>query len=701
MKTFVSPNPITHVRADIVKRLTLRHMGVAFLLALNLLLVSSLAHHSTAATLSSDPFSAPVFDAVLTHDGGQPCGMVSASSPMLADLDGDGSLEIVVGTLRNTLTDGGYAACLAVLNSNGSIRWSHVMIGSINSTPAVGDINGDGKPDIVVGLGAENEPPTPGGVVAFDRNGNQLWYYQTADRIGNSGNPNGLPDGVWASPAIVDVNNDGQKQIVVGAWDGKIHLINGSNGTAFAAPGNNLWPAEMLDTIWSSPAIADLNSDGRPDFIFGGDTSANGPACTSDGGLLRVMYNQPGVGPTHLPGFNTQYGCLAGTGSVFNIAHYGLSVDQSLYSSPVVGDFGSRGKLIIIGSGCAFPIGTNCDRNGSGKWVKIWDRNGNLVATLPTDAPIFGSPALADINGDGVPDIIVGTMGRGWIDGTGAGGTLYAWSGAPGFPLLWARKPGNFVNLTSVLISSSPSIADLNGDGQPEILVGYAGEIEVFDHNGNQLTEHNGTVEPSVPTLWLGRSPVNNSPAVGDLDQSGTLKIVGAGSFCDPTTGVCDGMGRGRAWSASVLGLLNPAPAGRAPTAKLPWPMFRREPTHQAFATTRAAFAPIAPAALNLSSLLGSNIPLNANITLTNVSPVGANYTVNYSTRVSGPTAGTIGPNATVTISIEINPSGLGAGTYNLSMTINAANTDNGVQSLPITLTVEKQVKLFLPFVKP
>ncbi|MEP7200424.1 MAG: hypothetical protein ABI874_11450, partial [Chloroflexota bacterium] len=84
-----------------------------------------------------------------------------------------------------------------------------------------------------------------------------------------------------------------------------------------------------------------------------------------------------------------------------------------------------------------------------------------------------------------------------------------------------------------------------------------------------------------------------------------------------------------------------------------------------------------------------------------NVSPVGANYTVNYSTRVSGPTAGTIGPNATVTISIEINPSGLGAGTYNLSMTINAANTDNGVQSLPITLTVEKQVKLFLPFVKP
>ncbi|MEP7199419.1 MAG: hypothetical protein ABI874_06345, partial [Chloroflexota bacterium] len=45
--------------------------------------------------------------------------------------------------------------------------------------------------------------------------------------------------------------------------------------------------------------------------------------------------------------------------------------------------------------------------------------------------------------------------------------------------------------------------------------------------------------------------------------------------------------------------------------------------------------APLAPAALTLSSLPGSNVPLNANITLKNVSPVGANYTVNYSTRVS------------------------------------------------------------------
>ena len=41
-------------------------------------------------------------------------------------------------------------------------------------------------------------------------------------------------------------------------------------------------------------------------------------------------------------------------------------------ASPVVGDFGSRGKLVVIGSGCAFPVGTNCSGQGNGKWVRVY-----------------------------------------------------------------------------------------------------------------------------------------------------------------------------------------------------------------------------------------------------------------------------------------------------------------------------------------
>ncbi len=576
-----------HRQARRIPTIALVALGLLGLLALGLNITAT--HAST-----TDPFTIPIFDTVLTHDGGQPCGIVFASAPTLVDLDGNGQKEIVVGTIANTSADGGYSACLAVLNSNGSIRWSRVVPGSVNSTPAVDDLNGDGYKEIVVGIGATNDPQTSGGVVAYDRNGNRLWWYKTADRGGSSsGGPNGMPDGVWSSPAIVDLNHNGRKQVVVGGWDMRIHLIDAVTGQAYGAPASNPWPAEMLDTIWSSPAVSDIDGDGVMDFVFGGDISANGTAGTQNGGLLRVMHDVPGYGPTHTAGFNNQYGNL--TGGPYNIGHYGKYVEQSLYSSPVVAEFGDRGKLIIIGSGCAFPIGTNCNNQGYGKWVKVWSHTGQLVATLTTDAPVFSSPTVADVNGDGVPDIIAVTMGSGWYDGSNVGGSLYVWSGQPGFPLLWTAKPKTFSGLLSVLIPSSPIAADLNGDGKVEILVGYTGEIVVFDSTGRQLTETTGAIRAGVPTLWLGRSPVYNAPAAGDLQANGTLQIVAAGSYCFST---CDNLGRVRAWNASLFTaasnpLVTPSGVRSAnwPQSALSWPMFRNDPTHQGY----VAAAPVVP----------------------------------------------------------------------------------------------------------
>ncbi|MBI5878457.1 MAG: hypothetical protein HZB53_12480 [Chloroflexi bacterium] len=540
---------------------------------------------SVHAITPVDPFTTPVFDTALTHDGGQPCGVVYGSSPMLVDLDGNGTQEIVVGTQTNSGAEGDYSACLVVLNSDGTLRWSRVAPGTVNSTPAIDDLNGDGFKEIVVGVGAGSNPTTPGGIVAYDRNGNQLWFYRTLDRNGD-----GVTDGVWASPAIVDLNHDGRKQVVAGGWDLRLHLIDGVTGQAFGAPSNNLWPAEMLDTIWSSPAIADIDGDGKLDFIFGGDISANGAAGTQDGGLLRVMHNEQGIGPAHTTGFNVQYGNL--TGAPLNIGHYGLYVNQSLYSSPVVADYGARGKMIIIGSGCAFPVGTNCNGTGNGKWVKVWSASGQLVATLATDAEVFSSPIVADVNGDSVLDIIATTMGN----ATNGGASVYVWSGQPGFPLLWSMKPKNFGGTQGILIPSSPIASDLNGDGQVEIIVGYAGEITVLDRNGRQLTETTGAIRAGIPTLWLGRAAISNSAAVGDLQGNGSLQIVAAGSFCLAT---CDGVGRVRAWNATLFAAgANPlvqsvrgVRSANWPQSGMAWPMFRHDVTHQGY----EAAAPVVP----------------------------------------------------------------------------------------------------------
>ncbi|MBI5652656.1 MAG: VCBS repeat-containing protein, partial [Chloroflexi bacterium] len=339
--------------------------------------------------------------------GGGNAGYVRHSSPMLADLNGDGTLEIIVGTLQ--AQEIASAPYLSVLNSNGTVLWERQVEGHINSTPAVGDINNDGFPEIVVGLGAENEPQLSGGVVAYDRNGNRLWKVTTLDRIGGAGDvPNGLADGVFASPSIADMNNDGIPEVIFGSWDMRMYVVRGTDGVALSGSGStpyNYWPAEMLDTIWSSPAIADLNGDGKREIIFGGDISYNPAAGTQNGGLLRVFNHNTVDGPKPFPGFNTLYGTICPGGACpTDIGHYGKYVDQTLHSSPAIGDINNDGKLeIVIGSGRAF------DPLTYGKWVKVYDNQGTLLRTLTTDGVVFGSPALADINGDGYLDIIAGT----------------------------------------------------------------------------------------------------------------------------------------------------------------------------------------------------------------------------------------------------------------------------------------------------
>jgi len=65
------------------------------------------------------------------------------SSPALGDIDGDGKLEIVVGSNDDKL--------YALNGEDGSVLWSYTTGGDIVSSPALGDIDGDGKLEIVVG----------------------------------------------------------------------------------------------------------------------------------------------------------------------------------------------------------------------------------------------------------------------------------------------------------------------------------------------------------------------------------------------------------------------------------------------------------------------------------------------------------------------------------------------------------------------
>src|SRR3546814_8054348 len=122
---------------------------------------------------------------------------------------------------------------------------------------AVGDRDGDGRAEVVVGVGSLEVPDQHGGGVVLNANGTKRCAFQTGDKFDqwSGGGPDGFSDGVFSTPALGDVNGDGRPEIVFGAWDHQIRVVN--------AGCQQMAGFENTDTVWSSPALFDGNGEGR------------------------------------------------------------------------------------------------------------------------------------------------------------------------------------------------------------------------------------------------------------------------------------------------------------------------------------------------------------------------------------------------------------------------------------------------------
>jgi len=139
-----------------------------------------------------------------------------SQAPALADLDGDGKLEIIA-----TFTDGTARA----YRHNGSLMWSYnFAAGKIlyASEPVVGDVTGDNELNVVFGTyNPDDNPDTPVGLFALDRNGNQV-----------SGYPLPLPNehvnmrGLRAAPTLADLDGDCRLEILAGSRAGWVYVWN-------------------------------------------------------------------------------------------------------------------------------------------------------------------------------------------------------------------------------------------------------------------------------------------------------------------------------------------------------------------------------------------------------------------------------------------------------------------------------------------
>ena len=542
---------------------------------------------------------------------------VRYSSPVLANMDADADLEIVVG---------GSDGRLYAYNPNGTslagFPYNTGTGAAIESSPAVGDIDDDGQMEIVFGAGSTFTPGAHGGVYALNTNGTLLWQFNTGDF-----NNDGVRDGVYSTPALGDIDGDGKLEVVFGAWDGYVRALNGENGSI-------LWEVFVRDTVWSSPALGDVDRDGYLDVVIGVDAHYEAPFGTPNGGSLHV-FTRDGA---EMPGFPKH-------------------IDEIIQSSPALGDLNGDGWLeIVVGTGNYW---------GAGHQVHVWDHTGNYLSGWPksTGDYCFSSPALGDIDGDGQLEVVIGCND----------GKIYGWdaNGTQKF----ATTVHDHYGYSNWGIGSSPILADVDGDGTPEILFSYNWDVGVLEGNGTQTS-----------TFYQTSYTVSNSPAVGDIDNDGRLEVVVAGGHNNGANGMI------YIWDLTSTSTANP------------WPMFHRDAVHNGHVPA-ASILSTNPASLGFLHQAGDTTPPTLSFRLTNNGDCAVNWTASAPAGLQvSPGSGTVQPVVTdydvVNVKV-LNPTSYSSGTtHNLgSVAVNGTSSCGTVnsRSVPVTFYASNLSRIYLP----
>ena len=388
----------------------------------------------------------------------------------LADLDSDGSLEIVTGgeevyAVRYTGED--------YYDGDRDVRTLGPLTSSAQTlywnTPAVADINLDGyvevaavswndaKLHVVDYHGVElpgwpksvnplgSTAPNPLGSVCLadvDADGRMEIFCQVAKCLFawhvdgtelRDGDSNPATNGVllvsgssfsYGSPTVANIDTDPYREIIAGMRDGKLYVFR-HDGTPY--PG---FPFVTGGDITTSPAVGDIDNDGRVEIVFGSGTDSKVYAIRSD--------------LTSAAGFPV-----------------GIQLQADVDSSPALADVTNDGYLdVVIGAsnGSLFIFRGNGGTIPTGWPVAIKDNAGTKIA-------IRSSPAVADVDGDGSLDIVVGDqIGR--LHGLNAAGQYL-----PGFPIQ-----------TGSLIEGAPAVWDIDNDGLTEVIaLSYDQKIYCWD----------------------------------------------------------------------------------------------------------------------------------------------------------------------------------------------------------------------------
>jgi hypothetical protein len=427
-----------------------------------LLLAITTAQAWTTAAPATQTASQPRFLPAVAYDPGGSGQAGDFRTIAVADLDEDDRPDVAVTNF--------WSGTVGVLLGNGDGTFRPPVTyspgGTNPSAIAIADVSGDGHPDLVVGIWS-------GGVAVLIGTGDGTFQPAVTHATG----------GVQVSDvAIADVNLDGKMDLIVANYGSVIGTLLGNGDGTFR-------PA-VVQAAGVSPfsvAVADVNGDGNPDVLAAGGFS---------GGVGLLFGN--GDGSFRL-------------GATYN---WGAAWAQSVAVADLNGDH--TADVVVANCGNA-----GCERGVAAVLLGNGDGTFGVAAEYDSGGQGANGIAIADVNGDGHPDLLVAN----WL--SNAAGVLLG-HGDGTFETARSYGSGGFYPMSIVG-------ADVNGDAAPDLVLGNECDSGRCDA-GRLGVLLNNPVDNTPPAITASAAPNRLWPPNGKLVPvivSGTIVDMGGGVNVD------------------------------------------------------------------------------------------------------------------------------------------------------------------------